>query len=125
MTDATAPTVTVGEAASKRTIVVALAVGGGMAALNRAAGGDQPQPRILAAAAIAGIGLTAVAEFAPKPAAALAVLMLAAAIVQTGPQLWQQLRGQIESGRVLPEPDTADDSEGGSDGTATRPGDTS
>lgn len=83
------------ETAAKRTVVIALVVGAAMAAGNRALGGERPQPRVLAAGLVAAVGLTVAAEVAPRPAAAFALLMLTAAIVDTGPELWSNLRDDI------------------------------
>lgn len=98
MTDTTtAPPVITGgrETKAKRTVILALIVGAGMASTNRAMGGDRPRPQILAAGLVAAVGLTVAAEIAPRPAAAVALLMLTAAIVDTGPQLWAQIRDDV------------------------------
>lgn len=93
MSDAQAPTVTLGrETKAKRTILLALTVGGGMAVTRRIAAGESPQPRTVVAAFVAGAGLLAAAEVAPQPAAAFAILMLSAAIVETGPETLQAIR---------------------------------
>jgi len=89
----TAPAVTLGrETKAKRTILLALVVGAGMAVARRIAAGESPQPRTLVAAFVAGAGLLIAAEVAPQPAAAFAVLMLSAAIVETGPETLEAIR---------------------------------
>lgn len=96
MSTTTPPVITGGrETKAKRTVLLALVVGAGMAATNRSLGGDRPKPQILAGGLVAAIGLTVAAEIAPRPAAAFALLMLTAAVVDTGPQLWANLREDV------------------------------
>lgn len=112
---AEAPTVGTPQSA-KRTIVLAMLVGGGLAAGRQLVGGKEPQPRILVAALVAGVMLTAAAEVAPQPAAAFAVLMLGVAVVDSGPAVWAGLRSA-----EAPQPTSSTSPNGGGGGSSGGP----
>lgn len=91
-------------AAAKRVIVGATVGGVTLATVHRARAGDPIRPRVLGGGLVAMIGLTLAAEVAPQPAAVFALVIVTAAVVRLGPDVWQSLAatGGIDTGGGQP-----------------------
>lgn len=87
-------------------VVVVFLITAALGAVSRAAGGSRPDARWAVSAWLAAVLLAALAEVAPRPAAALATLAAVAAAVDLGPEAWGSLAGATQR---VGEHDQADD----------------
>lgn len=107
MAESTAPNVvsSLGESQAKSLVLWSMIAAGGLTAVSAWTEEGRVSARVGVAVWVGAILLTASAEFAPQAAGGLAVLILVASVIVTGPDVWRQLTSRLNAPR-FPDEDT-------------------
>ncbi len=85
------------QARALRLIIGSMALTAVVATIREVVDGRLATPKVVVGSIVAAIVLSAMTEFAPRPAAAIAVIVLIGVVLGTAPDTFRKLSGGIET----------------------------